>query len=35
MFSGTAIVDYRFSFANQGKKTSIFHLSLQQTNGSL
>jgi hypothetical protein len=34
-FAKTAIVDYRLSFANQGKQTSIFHFHLQQTNGSL
>jgi hypothetical protein len=32
MFAGTAIVDYRLSFADQGKKTSVSEL---QTNGSL
>jgi hypothetical protein len=26
-------IDYRLSFANQGKQTSLFHL--QKTNGSL
>jgi hypothetical protein len=30
----TAIGDYRLSFADQGKQTSIFHFCLQQTNGS-
>jgi hypothetical protein len=31
-FAGTAIVDYRLSFADQGKQTSVSEL---QTNGSL
>jgi hypothetical protein len=34
-FVGTAIVEYRLSFSDQGKQTSIFHFCLQQTNGSL
>jgi hypothetical protein len=34
-FAETAINDYRSSFANQGKQTSIFRIRLQQTNGSL
>jgi hypothetical protein len=34
-FAETAIVDYRLSFAEQGKKTSVFRFYLQQTNGSL
>jgi hypothetical protein len=29
----TAIVDYRLSFANQGKQISVFHFRLQQANG--
>jgi hypothetical protein len=33
-FAETAIVDYRLLFADQGKQTSKFHYSLQQTNGS-
>jgi hypothetical protein len=32
MFAETAIVDYHFSFADQGKQTSVFHFRLQQTN---
>jgi hypothetical protein len=31
-FAETAIIDYRFSFADQGKQTSIFYFRLQQTN---
>jgi hypothetical protein len=31
----TAIVDYRLSFAEQGKKTAVYHFRLQLTNGSL
>jgi hypothetical protein len=34
-FAETVIVDYRLSFADQGKQTSVFHFHLQQTNGSL
>jgi hypothetical protein len=34
-FATTAIVDYRLSFANQQKRTSVFRVRLQQTNGSL
>jgi hypothetical protein len=34
-FAKTAIVSHRLSFADQGKQTSAFRLSLQQTNGSL
>jgi hypothetical protein len=34
-FAETAIVDYRLSFADQGKQTSVFSFLLQQTNGSL
>jgi hypothetical protein len=30
-FAETAIVDYRLSFADQGKQTSIFLYRLQQT----
>jgi hypothetical protein len=30
----TANVDYRLSFADQGKQTSVFRFRLQQTNGS-
>jgi hypothetical protein len=30
----TAIVDYRLSFADQGKQTFVFCFRLQQTNGS-
>jgi hypothetical protein len=30
-FSETAIVDYRLSFADQGKQTSVFRFNLQQT----
>jgi hypothetical protein len=33
MFAETAIIDYRFSFADQGKQTAIFRL--KKTNGSL
>jgi hypothetical protein len=29
-FAETAIVDYRLSFADQGKKTSIYRFRLQQ-----
>jgi hypothetical protein len=32
-FAETAIIDYRLSFADQGKQTSAFHL--QQTSGIL
>jgi hypothetical protein len=32
--AATAIIDYRLSFDGQGKKTSVFHFHLQQTNGS-
>jgi hypothetical protein len=35
MFAETAVVDYRFSFADQGKQTSVFRFRLQQTNASL
>jgi hypothetical protein len=31
----TAFVDYLLSFADQGKRTSVFRFRLQQTNGSL
>jgi hypothetical protein len=31
-FAETAIVDYRLSFADQGKLTSVFRSCLQQTN---
>ncbi len=31
----TAIVDYRLSFDDQGKQTSVFHFRLQQTYGNL
>jgi hypothetical protein len=31
----TAIVDYRLSFADQGKQTTVFRFHLQQINGSL
>jgi hypothetical protein len=34
-FVETAIVDYRLSFPDQGKQTSIFQIYLQGTNGSL
>jgi hypothetical protein len=34
-FAEIAIVDYRLSFADQGKQTSIFRFRLQQTNRSL
>jgi hypothetical protein len=34
MFAETAIVEYRLSFAEQGKPTSVFRFRLQQTNGS-
>jgi hypothetical protein len=34
-FAETAIVNYRLSFTNQGKQTSLFRFSLQQTNGRL
>jgi hypothetical protein len=34
-FAETAIVDYYFPFADQGKQTSVFSNCLQQTNGSL
>jgi hypothetical protein len=29
-FAETAIVDYRLSFANEGKQTSVFYFRLQQ-----
>jgi hypothetical protein len=32
-FAGTAIVDYRLSFANQGKQTSKYRFRLQQIEG--
>jgi hypothetical protein len=32
-FAETAVVDYRLSFADQGKRTSVFRYCLQQTNG--
>jgi hypothetical protein len=35
MFFETEIFDYRLSFADQGKKPSVFCFHLQQTNGSL
>jgi hypothetical protein len=35
MFAETAIVDYRLSFVDQGKQTSVFHFRFQQTNGGL
>jgi hypothetical protein len=35
MFAETAIIDYRLSFAYQGKQTSVFNFRLLQTNGSL
>jgi hypothetical protein len=31
MFAETAIIDYRLSFASQGKQTSVFRFGLQQT----
>jgi hypothetical protein len=31
----TAIVNYRLSFADQGKQTSVFRFRLQRTNGNL
>jgi hypothetical protein len=34
-FAETAIVDFRLSFASQGKQTSVFRFHLQQTNRSL
>jgi hypothetical protein len=34
-FAETATVDYRSSFANQGKQRSVFSFCMQQTNGSL
>jgi hypothetical protein len=34
-FAETAIVDYRLSFADQGKQTTVFRFHLQQINGSL
>jgi hypothetical protein len=34
-FADTANVNYRLSFANQGKQTFIFHFRLQQTDKSL
>jgi hypothetical protein len=34
-YADTAIVDYRLSFADQGKQTFIFCFLLQQTNRSL
>jgi hypothetical protein len=35
MFAGTATVDYRFLFADQGKQTSVFRFRVKQTDGSL
>jgi hypothetical protein len=32
-FAETAIVDYRLSFADQGKQMSVFIFNWQQTNG--
>jgi hypothetical protein len=34
-FAETAIVDYRWSFVDQGKKSYAFRFRLQQTNGGL
>jgi hypothetical protein len=34
-FAETAIIDYRLSFADLGKETSVLRFRLQQTNGSL
>jgi hypothetical protein len=34
-FAETAIIDYRLSFADQGKQISVFRFRLQQTNGNL
>ncbi len=34
-FAEIAIVDYRLSFADQGKQTFVFRFLMQQTNGSL
>jgi hypothetical protein len=34
-FAETAIVNYRLSFTNQGKQTSLFRFSLPQTKGRL
>jgi hypothetical protein len=34
-FAEKAIVDYRLSFGDQGKQTSVFRFHLQQTNRSL
>jgi hypothetical protein len=34
-FDETAIVDYRLSFADQGKQTSVFRFRFQKTNRSL
>jgi hypothetical protein len=34
-FAETTIVDYRLSFAGQGKQTSIFPFRWQQTNRSM
>jgi hypothetical protein len=34
-FSETAIVDYRLSFADQRKQTTVFRFRLRQTKGSL
>jgi hypothetical protein len=34
-FAETAIVDYRLSFADQEKQTTVFRFHLQQINGSL
>jgi hypothetical protein len=34
-FAETVIEDYRSSFADQGKQTSVFHFRMQQTNRSL
>jgi hypothetical protein len=33
-FAETANVDYRLSFADQGKQTFVLRFRLQQTNGS-
>jgi hypothetical protein len=33
-FAETAIIDYRLSFADLGKQTSVFRFCLQQTKGS-
>jgi hypothetical protein len=34
MFAETAIIDYRLSFADEGKTISLFRVRLQQTNRS-